>query len=135
MSPLIFLLIMEGLDRIIPKDKHDGYIKGIKIARHPSISHHLFVGDVVLFGNRSLEEWRFYKHILDIFCDGIGMPINESKSIFLEYGMEYTVTDQMKAIFLYSFQELDQGFKYLCFQLKPNNYKNQTGPNYSRKLK
>ena len=54
------------------------------------------------------------------------MPINESKSIFLEYGMESIgsiVMDQLKAIFLYSFQELDQGFKYLSFQLKPSNYK------------
>ena len=44
------------------------------------------------------------------------MPINESKSIFLEYGMEYIIMDQLKVIFSYSFQELDQEFKYIGFQ-------------------
>ena len=59
---------------MILKAKHVGHLKGIKIARLFSITHLLFLDDVVLFENRSLEEWRFYKHILDIFVMVLECP-------------------------------------------------------------
>ena len=56
MSLLLFLVNLEGLSRMILKAKHDGYIKGIKTTRLLSIIELLFVYNVVLFGNGSLEE-------------------------------------------------------------------------------
>ena len=60
-SPLLFLLIIEGVSRIILNAKEEGEIKGVKVSVVVSITHLLFVLDVLIFGN-SFEEgnaiWR-----------------------------------------------------------------------------
>lgn len=57
MSRLLFLLIVEGLSRLIKKAKKDGRIEGIKMARVLNITHLFFVDEVVLFGKGTIEEW------------------------------------------------------------------------------
>ena len=56
LSPLLFLLVVEGLGRLIGEAKRKGKTKGIKLSSTLAITHLLFVDNVVLFGTRSLEE-------------------------------------------------------------------------------
>jgi hypothetical protein len=53
--PLLFLLAIEGLSMIIESCKRNGKLKGVQIERGLSISHILFVDDV-LFGAGSIRE-------------------------------------------------------------------------------
>jgi len=49
MSPFILLLFIKGLSRMISASKRDGDIKGIKLRSTLSLSHVLFMDDVMLF--------------------------------------------------------------------------------------
>ena len=88
LSPLLFILVIEGLSLLIEEAKRQGKIKGIKISARLSLTHLLFVDDVILFGFGSLEEWRAFKNILDIFCEASGMSININKSSFLHNDLD-----------------------------------------------
>ena len=50
LSPLLFLLVIEGIDLLIKDAQRKGKIKGIKVSSLLAVSHLLFVNDVVLFG-------------------------------------------------------------------------------------
>lgn len=54
---LLFLLIIEGLSRLIGVARADGSIQGIKFAAELSHTHSLFVDDVLLAGLSSVAEW------------------------------------------------------------------------------
>ena len=73
---MLFILVIEGLSLLIEEEKKQGKIKGIKISACLSLTHLLFVDDVILFGFGSVEEWKAFKEILDIFCEASGMSIN-----------------------------------------------------------
>ena len=49
LSPLLFLLVIEGLSLLIGKAKTQGDLHGIKYNSSLAITHLLFVDDVVLF--------------------------------------------------------------------------------------
>ena len=55
LSPLLFILVIEGLSLLIEEAKRTGKIKGIKISSKLSLTHLLFVHDVILFGLGSVE--------------------------------------------------------------------------------
>ena len=80
-SPLLFLLIIEGLSRLISKEKEDGNLKGIKFGSKLSISHLLFVDDVMIFDIGSVQEWSCYNDLIQLFCMVTGMAINLNESI------------------------------------------------------
>jgi hypothetical protein len=86
LSPLLFLLIVEGLSRIILKLVVEGKIEGVLVAKGIRITHLLFVDDVLLFGNGTLTEWKVLKEALDLFCNATGMSFSSQKSLFLEAG-------------------------------------------------
>ena len=83
-SPLLFILVIEGLSILIEEAKRTVKVKGIKVTSKLSLTHLLFVDDVILFGLGSYEEWLAFKGILDIFCEASGMSINVNKSCFLQ---------------------------------------------------
>ena len=49
-SPLLFILIIESLNRIIMDAQQKGLIKGFQYSPDLSITHLLFVDDVILIG-------------------------------------------------------------------------------------
>ena len=67
---------------MIEEAKRTGKIKGIKVTSKLSLTHLLFVDDVILFGLGSYEEWLAFKGILDIFCEASGMSINVNNLVF-----------------------------------------------------
>ena len=88
LSPLLFILVIEGLSLLIEDAKWNGKIKGIKISSHLSLTHLLFVDDVILFGLGSFKEWMAFKVILDTFCEAFGRCINLNKSCFLHNDLD-----------------------------------------------
>lgn len=120
MSPLLFLLIIEGLNHSIGLAKTRGDIRGVQVSPHHSLTHLFFVANVLLFGILCPVEWRRYHDIISIFCDAIGMEICPSKSCFLT-PME-VMEPHILELFPFDHRMIDFGINYLGFSLKPNGY-------------
>ena len=75
--------MIEGLSLLIEDARRHGIVKGIKISQELSLTHLLFVDDVILFGIGTFEEWIAFKVLLDTFCEASGLLINSEKSCFL----------------------------------------------------
>ena len=82
-SPLLFILVIEGLSLLIADARDHGLIKGIKITSSLALTHLLFVDDVILLGSGTLSEWMAFDVILSTFCKALGMNISMDKSCFL----------------------------------------------------
>ena len=122
LSPLLFIMFIEGLILLIEDAKRNGKIKGIKISSHLFLTHLLFVDDVILFGLGSFEEWMAFKVILDTFCEVSGMCINMDKSYFIHYDLDAALLGRITGLLPYRFAHLNQGFTYLGYFLKPSGY-------------
>eukprot|EP00253_Pinus_taeda_P034216 PITA_34216 len=78
LSPLLFLLVAEGLSRLIHKARRTEKVKGIEVAINLFITHLLFVDDILIFSNGSPDELKELKGIFDIFLKATGMQINSA---------------------------------------------------------
>jgi len=65
--PSLILLIIKGLSKMIAGDKTCGDIKGIKVTKNSFYSHLLFIDDVLIFGDGTIEEWRAYNYFFYVF--------------------------------------------------------------------
>ena len=88
LSPLVFILAMEGLSRLIKKSCSKNTISVIKYGKSISVSHSLFVADIMIFGTTSYEEWYHYHVSIFHFCNVFGLSINPHKSLLLENGAD-----------------------------------------------
>lgn len=123
LSPLLFLLIMEGLSRIILSTRDRHQITGIKIVDNFFLTHMLFVDDILIFLNGSIGDSTSLHNSFHLFQHATGMLINNNKSTITTVGCsvhEITYTTQR---FPFVTLELNEGIKYLGFRLKPSGYK------------
>lgn len=121
LSPLLFLLVIEGLSRSIRLAKERGIIKGVIIYGNLSLTHLLFVDDVLLFGRQCALEWKWYYRIIKEFCLATGMEINYEKSCF--YSMGDALDPDIYTLFPVLYHHFDEGLTYLGYRLKPNCYR------------
>jgi len=116
LSPLLFLVFLEGTSRDIKEQVRDKKLEGISVARGLYITHLMFVDDIILIGNGMLVEWNLYKDLLELFSKDTGMTFSLQKSMFLEASWSVKDITLMKEVFPYDVKSLDEGFKYLgCF--------------------
>jgi hypothetical protein len=54
--PLLFILVMEGLNLLLKQNFVDGLLSGIKVSRLTKILHLLFADDVLILSKASLTE-------------------------------------------------------------------------------
>eukprot|EP00253_Pinus_taeda_P010170 PITA_10170 len=80
LSPLLFLLAAEGISLMIHDAKRQGSLKGNEATENFWVTHLLFVDDIILFNNDSLEDCKTIKRILDLFLKATELCINEKKS-------------------------------------------------------
>ena len=80
LSPLLFLLVMEGLSRLIATEKRRGGLQGLKIMEHFCLTHLLFVDDILIFLNGSVRDTISLNEIMILFCRATSMEINREKS-------------------------------------------------------
>eukprot|EP00253_Pinus_taeda_P006494 PITA_06494 len=125
LSPLLFLLVAEGLSQLIHKARREGKVKGIEVATNLFISHLLFVDDILIFTSIEQIEIKELKIILELFMKATGMQINYRKSQLIMTGIVAQERVRLQSFFPFQPSTLDLPFKYLGFWLKPNAYKKE----------
>lgn len=79
LSPFLFVLMAEGLSRLLKSAISSQALKGISLHGHNPLSHQQFVDDTMLFGHPSSQEAKAFKSLLSLFSD-TDTSINASKS-------------------------------------------------------
>lgn len=98
-----------------------GSISGIGISTLVTLAHFLFVDDVVLFGKGTVEEWCGFRTVIDAFTPASGMFVSTVSHI-LKHLVDDGAIAGISTIFPYSMEQIEGGFKYLRFWVKPLNY-------------
>lgn len=80
LSPFLFILMAEGLGRLIKHSYFSQQLKGLSIHNSPAITHQQFVDDNMLYGYPSVQEAPRFKSLLNDFSEASGATINKSKS-------------------------------------------------------
>jgi hypothetical protein len=83
LSPLLFILVMEGPESFIKRNLSGWEAVGIKVSRLIKILHLFFVDDVLIMTNASLQEWMEIESHIKLFCNASGLKVNETKSTIL----------------------------------------------------
>jgi ribonuclease HI len=122
LSPLLFILILEGLSILLKNKQAEGLLKGVKVAGLTHILHILFADDVLILTTANYAEWSIIHSILSSFCDVSGLEINATKSSFLNSNAQEPLKRDLSALFGIDFLELEEGFTYLGFYLKSSRY-------------
>jgi hypothetical protein len=120
-----FLLVVEGLSRAIGAAKSRGEFLGVSLSPTLRLSHLIFVDDVLIFCSGMRGDAENLSSILDLSGHATCMQINFHKSTFCAHLMEEEELDVYKEFFPYETNPFDEGLKYLGFHLKPNNYKKE----------
>ena len=107
---------------LIKDAQKNAKIRGIKISPQLSLTHLLFVDDVIMFGYGTFEEWVAFKIILDTFCDAFGMQINMDKSCFLYNELDVDLLNRIFGFPPYKFEQINKGFNYLGYFIKTLGY-------------
>ena len=68
LSPLLFLLVAEGMSRAILDAKGRGLFEGLRISTNTSITHLIFVDDILIFCKDSKREAEILSKVLTLFC-------------------------------------------------------------------
>jgi len=118
LSPLLFLLIMEGLSLLIVEERRVGRLQGIKITNDCILTHLLFVNDVLIFLNGDGDSSAFLS-LLQLFCRATSMECNARKSTISSTGCSPHEIQYAHQRFPFTLLPLDDGLKYVGFRLKP----------------
>lgn len=120
LSPLLFILVMDGFSRLVKQALENGWIKGIKLAKDCVSTHILFADDVLVGGMESIAEWQIYKNIIQTFCNASGMKVSSAKSSFYHFNSNELLLRSITSFLPFQCCPLEDGFKYLGFLLNPN---------------
>ena len=121
LSPFLFLLIAEPLIRLMHNAKISYSFKGIKVSETEELSHILFVDDVLMMEECSIENIIESEQTLELY-KATRMHINVEKTILSENYILETVKNKLEAKVPYILKPQTEGFKYLGFNLKPSAY-------------
>jgi len=113
LSPLLFLLLAEGLSRFLIKDKADEDFRDINISPGLSITHLLFVDNILIFYDGSCKGLHLLSEGMNLFKRATGMLINEEKSIVNWANLSGEDIQTLGTYFSFQCRELDIGVKYL----------------------
>jgi cytochrome b subunit of formate dehydrogenase len=123
LSPLLFILVMEGLSLLLKKIQREGKLMGVKVSRVVKILHLLFVDDVLIMTRASQKEWQEIDILIKLFCKASGLQVNVTKSTVLYVGLIEEEINVFKELLPYNSVDLSVGFKYLGYFLKTGLYK------------
>jgi len=118
LSPLFFILVIEGLSLLLKNSIEEGNLTGIQVSRLIKIIHLLFVDDVLIMTRESLHEWKEIDKIIRLLCKASGLSVNQTKTIVHFEGLTKVELAPFKTVLPYTFSELSIGFRYLGYFLK-----------------
>ncbi|XP_058770133.1 uncharacterized protein LOC131643821 [Vicia villosa] len=100
LSPYLFILITEGLSKLIKHATASGNIHGIQICRGaPPVSHLLFADDCFLFCRANLSEVEEIMKVINIYGMASGQEINLSKSeVFFSNNLSRPAQEDLASI-------------------------------------
>lgn len=106
LSPLLFVLMAEGLGRLIRNALLTQQLRGISIHDSPPITHQQFVDDNMLFGHPSVQEVFQFKSLLDGYLEASEASTNTTKSQIFFFHTPYPLNslylaslDSLKPLF------------------------------------
>ena len=85
LSPFLFLLVVQGLGRLIKKARHEGYFKGIKFYNTYFLTHLPFLDDILVFNAQEYQDIKYLRDRITLFQSATGMVINMEKSSNYSY--------------------------------------------------
>lgn len=115
LSPLLFLIVMDGLSCLIESAKRNGDLCGLEITDDYFLTHLLFVDDVMIFLDGSIRDSRSFSNIISLFSSATGMLANHSKSSIILSITSIHESQLAQHLFPYSIHPLGNGLKYLGF--------------------
>jgi hypothetical protein len=119
LSLYLFILIMEGLSIMMTNSRNDHSISGIKRTKLLSVVHLMFVDDVLILSKVDPREWILIVDLLTLYCSASGLCINTQKSTVHYWGLKDEELASYKDFLPFTFSDLNIGFKYLGYLLKP----------------
>eukprot|EP00253_Pinus_taeda_P023451 PITA_23451 len=120
LSPFLFVILMEGLSRLITKKKEEGQIRGLQPIRScPETTHQQFVDDTMLHGTPTVKEAKAYKNILHLFSKASGMEINFSKSTIFFFNTHFAVQAHLSRLLGFRIGSLPSRYLGAPLTLKP----------------
>ena len=91
-SPFLFLILMEGLNRLIKSAKDKNIIKGLQPLNNiPTTTHQQFFDDTMLHGMPTVKEAKGFKYILNLFSLASGMDLNLEKYSILFFNTHFSI--------------------------------------------
>ena len=80
LSPFLFVLMAEGVGRLIQHARLSQHIRGISIHGSPTFRNQKFMDDNMMFLHPSVQEAYSLKSLLDTFSEASGTTVNTAKS-------------------------------------------------------
>jgi hypothetical protein len=96
---------------------------GLRSLDSSSFLTYLFVDDVLIMTRARVSEWKEIESILSCFLQSVRSSHKSSQIVFPFLWLKDFELTSFKAIFPYKFVDLNEGFRYLGFFLKPANYR------------
>jgi hypothetical protein len=122
LSPLLFLIVAEGLNRALKEAMRTRNFKGIKIGISCYSSHLLFIDDSLIFCDGIRKDVIRLKEIIDLYHIATGKHINIEKYSISFVGLSNVDRVYISQFFPYHHIEIEGGLEQLGFILKPNDY-------------
>eukprot|EP00253_Pinus_taeda_P021341 PITA_21341 len=120
LSHFLFVILMEGLSKLIAKRKAEGQIKGLQPIRScPATMHQQFVDDTMLHGTPTVKEAIAYRDILHLFSKASGMEINFSKSTIFFFNTHQVVQSHLSRLLGFKIGSLPSKYLGAPLTLKP----------------
>uniref|UniRef100_A0A452Y213 Reverse transcriptase domain-containing protein n=1 Tax=Aegilops tauschii subsp. strangulata TaxID=200361 RepID=A0A452Y213_AEGTS len=100
LSPLLFLLVADGLSALLKSKVVMGVITLVKVSRRgPGVSHLLFADDTLLFFEASREQAEEVKVVLDMYGRAMGQSLNPNKcSILFGEACPIAVQEEVRSV-------------------------------------
>ncbi|VFR03226.1 unnamed protein product [Cuscuta campestris] len=86
LSPLLFIIALEGLSRFLNYHHSSGLIKPFSAGRTPTPCHLLYADDIILFTTANSRNLLRLRELLSTFLRASGQEINYSKSQVIVHG-------------------------------------------------
>ena len=99
-----------------------GYYHGLSFGNDISLTHVLFVDDIIMIIDGTKQSLSTLYEVLMVFCKAFGMKINEDKSALYFSNLNEIDIITIQNIFNFPVLKLENGMKYLGFNLKCCRY-------------
>lgn len=119
------LAYCRGSQQIDSRRKKKRQLSGVKVSDTESLTHLLFVVDILSFVQGTSRNFLALKNALDILCQAMGIEVNFLKSCVISSHLSKASSQLLSKALPFPHKELDSELKYLGFYLKPDKYKKE----------